>query len=862
MPLKQLSVKIEASGAKAGADTTNRALDSMGAHARGADAALTGIDRKLSIFGRTAQGVGSRLGGYLAFGAITLGARAAIAELGQLEKKQIQIENTMGLNAAASKRQIEGLLDASLRLPQATAGVVDLAQTLYQVGFRDDLVKQTELYGRELERNELATRAGVLALSQYAAATGQAKEAIRQINADLNTLGDEFAAQPEKVLRGATELTFALKQYKVTSDAALALATAIERIGGEAPQAAQGLSKIFSKADPAWIQQFKDGDAAVAALLQRLRDETERGTLGTFLEAAGLEDPRAAKSLGALATSADVYAQALVRVKDKQGNLNSTISQSERIAKSLESEMGNWRKTVDVLLFSQEGLGQSVKNWSQAARESILSLNGQSKATGDVADRMMVLQTTLGTAGAAWLVFGVSATTSLKAIGIAYTSVKIGEYFYSEFALVRGAADSTATYLIQAADLIELGWKNAALSIGQAALSAAGSTTTLANGLPDWLPGVSTMRGAAAFANAAGKVPMQSERNANIQAALESITLARQAADQIASAAKAEFANPGREGKDLWAYLFDPTSLAASVRDVMGPVQSLSAGLATELGKVETAAIGVDEATRLAASGLTFVGDSAKQTGKAIDDATVKLSAFDAMLRQTATDTRLLSFGPLNRSAATDAAAVRAATLEREPGISQADLDMIERATLQTRQAYYDMERLRNASDEAGLAIAGGFETAILQGQNFQDTLKGILQDLERIALNELFTKPLANGIGSGIFGALGGLFGGGGGDYTQSWYARNLPGRASGGPVYSGQEYLVGENGPELLRMGPQSGYVMPNVPDFNRSTSGAGDIHVTINMPPGTTPDADGMRRSARQIADEIRRRMQGRG
>jgi len=36
--------------------------------------------------------------------------------------------------------------------------------------------------------------------------------------------------------------------------------------------------------------------------------------------------------------------------------------------------------------------------------------------------------------------------------------------------------------------------------------------------------------------------------------------------------------------------------------------------------------------------------------------------------------------------------------------------------------------------------------------------------------------------------------------------------GRASGGPVLSGSTYLVGERGPELLRMGGSSGMIIPN--------------------------------------------------
>lgn len=55
--------------------------------------------------------------------------------------------------------------------------------------------------------------------------------------------------------------------------------------------------------------------------------------------------------------------------------------------------------------------------------------------------------------------------------------------------------------------------------------------------------------------------------------------------------------------------------------------------------------------------------------------------------------------------------------------------------------------------------------------------------------------------------------------------YERSLSGRASGGPVWPNSTYLVGERGPELLRMGASSGYVVPN------GASGGGGIVVNVD-------------------------------
>lgn len=48
--------------------------------------------------------------------------------------------------------------------------------------------------------------------------------------------------------------------------------------------------------------------------------------------------------------------------------------------------------------------------------------------------------------------------------------------------------------------------------------------------------------------------------------------------------------------------------------------------------------------------------------------------------------------------------------------------------------------------------------------------------------------------------------------NYAELGIAAPLPGRASGGPVRSGQAYVVGENGPEVLLTGSSSGTIVPN--------------------------------------------------
>ena len=62
-------------------------------------------------------------------------------------------------------------------------------------------------------------------------------------------------------------------------------------------------------------------------------------------------------------------------------------------------------------------------------------------------------------------------------------------------------------------------------------------------------------------------------------------------------------------------------------------------------------------------------------------------------------------------------------------------------------------------------------------------------------------------------------------GGWAQS-FATVLPGRANGGPVSSGQTYMVGERGPELFVPG-RSGTIVPN-----DKMGGGGGVNVVVNV------------------------------
>lgn len=125
-------------------------------------------------------------------------------------------------------------------------------------------------------------------------------------------------------------------------------------------------------------------------------------------------------------------------------------------------------------------------------------------------------------------------------------------------------------------------------------------------------------------------------------------------------------------------------------------------------------------------------------------------------------------------------------------------------------------DKLQDTKDfakEFGLTFNSALEDALVNGKKFSDVLKSLEQDIARIIIRKSVTEPLGNAasqIFSSIFKGIGSIFGGG---------------KASGGPVYPGKYYVVGENGPEVL-VPNAAGTVIPN------TKLGGGGVTIVQNI------------------------------
>jgi hypothetical protein len=132
----------------------------------------------------------------------------------------------------------------------------------------------------------------------------------------------------------------------------------------------------------------------------------------------------------------------------------------------------------------------------------------------------------------------------------------------------------------------------------------------------------------------------------------------------------------------------------------------------------------------------------------------------------------------------------------------------VEEAVRRTREITDESHRAQDAARELGLTFASAFEDAAIAGEKPRKVIQGLIQDIARIGLRKLITEPIANALSVAFGSILSGT-------------------RASGGPVFGGGAYLVGERGPELFVPG-SSGNIIPN---GALATAGGGGTVINID-------------------------------
>jgi len=133
-------------------------------------------------------------------------------------------------------------------------------------------------------------------------------------------------------------------------------------------------------------------------------------------------------------------------------------------------------------------------------------------------------------------------------------------------------------------------------------------------------------------------------------------------------------------------------------------------------------------------------------------------------------------------------------------------------------EEFANQEGLRNFLETIGSAnkaLADDLAEALINGESageaFKDYFKTLVNQIISDAIRLAVIQPILESLFGIKFGTGGSVEGF---DFGSSFFGGLFGGgRANGGPVFGGRSYLVGEQGPEILTMGPNtSGSITPN--------------------------------------------------
>ena len=163
-----------------------------------------------------------------------------------------------------------------------------------------------------------------------------------------------------------------------------------------------------------------------------------------------------------------------------------------------------------------------------------------------------------------------------------------------------------------------------------------------------------------------------------------------------------------------------------------------------------------------------------------------------------------------------------------------------------------ELQKAAASGKQFGRAMTSAFADIAVRGKSLSDTIRSLALALSELALKSAM-KPLEEGIGSAIQGAISGGFGfgggGGGGGVPVPFASGGVISSPIAFPLQGGMTGIAGERGAEAimpLARGPDGRLGV-------RSSASGGGINVTFNV---TTPDADSFRRTEGQLSAMLAR------
>ena len=294
------------------------------------------------------------------------GATAAIRSFSSIQDALVGVQKTTDLSDAALARLDRRLADLSLDPSVALTRVelLGIAQAAGQLGVRG--VEHLERFSATIAQlaaasPDLGAEEAATALARLLNVTGEGVGSIDRLASSIARAGNTFAASEGEITRASLRVGIATTNYRIATQEAVALGTALRDLGIEAELGATEIGRGFEAIDQA--TRGRDGAHTLVELLGRplaeLRQQFETDATGVFrnfvaaladvraqggdvvqiLNDMGLSGVRSSQVYGALNNRIDVLDAALADMADEWERSTALTTESLRAADTFSRQM-------------------------------------------------------------------------------------------------------------------------------------------------------------------------------------------------------------------------------------------------------------------------------------------------------------------------------------------------------------------------------------------------------------------------------------------------------------------------------------------------------------------------------------------
>lgn len=774
--------------------------------------------------------------------------------------------------------------------------------------FSDAVAQFSEVAG-------MGAKESALLLGRTKQAAGESSESIKEYASTLVMLADSNLAAEGEIAGLNLEMSKVLSPFKIGTEKSAALSATLIGLGVDSGMASQGISKLFNSLDQATkqgengklsiianVSGMKSEDFsklfnsdAIAALQKFLQGINKLEDAGTNVKTVFKDlvdgDARMLKSLLPLIQNTDQL----------QANLDSlgsawakTGALEKRAADQANTIDGQWKifgNTMRALVISQDGLGASIGKAMKTFNEALGIVVGFSQATGQTSTAVKVL---VGVLDALAVVIGLIVAKKLAdvfldiflhvinlsktmnlftsiigsvlpvavALGAVFLGWSIGEALFDQFKEVQLALESVRHAWATVANIGDSdAWKKTkAFFTGDTAQAPAKHkfqamseddlhTETVSSINKNFHP---TDR---SFEDVLGDKVLENIRK--VSAAMKEFSVSGVLSKEVVSDLNKAFEDATKATKKAGDATKDAGESFDADNVIIGSqlvALKKEADLLKYVGLArvqETAIIAAQNKAKL--ENLTLTDKGIAQLKEAI-----RLNALAKAhdeINQKLGDKRdqAQNLGLVGDDATKAAEEFAILNKYKRDGlvIDEETINTVKRTVGAVEDLKSKWDKVHAVSNGFATAFASSFEEVITHTKTLKDALIGLAQQLEKIALQALVTKPLEQGLSKAFSSILGGLSGAAGGAAggAAAPVVAHASGDIFGSPTFfssGGRQHVMGESGPEAV-MPLQRGS------DGKLGVRGGNTTNVTMNV---YANDVNGFRASSRQIAANLKK------